>query len=227
MTLNADTLLVLPRRSASVTTNLLSQKGWMYRTEHVDPWFIITISSNMHPETVHGNNALYWTEIGCLGADTVTAERLDGVAAPHQSSEDILIPAEILFRNGIKFEGLTISTNRISRGRTMNISYFWYAPSGIHPGDWAVFVHFECGDSRFQDDHVFLAREPLEYIRTQPVPVLFREEDHVSIPPDVPTGEYTVWVGMYDRKTGIRIVPSTALQVDHNKVKLPVSLHLD
>ncbi len=133
-----------------------------------------------------------------------------------------LLPVQ--FGDEIHFEGVTISHEKIPRGGSFGIHYFWRCTPSVVPTDWAVFVHFvgEDGSIAFQDDHVFLKHESAI---DQPVSVMFREQRQVTVPRGLAPGQYRIRFGVYGRAaTSERMVPQTEFPHVKSRVSLPVTL---
>lgn len=134
------------------------------------------------------------------------------------------VPGLATFCNGVELLGVTVN-GPFRRGATMRISYYWKCQPETNPEKWAVFVHIKREGFMFQDDHVLLSETPIETIRYQPFPEILIENRSVTIPVTALPGDYQMWIGLIDRKTGKRVAAATTLSRRKNAVELPV--HLD
>ena len=132
------------------------------------------------------------------------------------------VPVEVRFEKDIHFAGVSVDHSEASPGDTIGIDYFWRCPPDVDTGTIAVFVHFEGPEGRFQDDHELLSRADT---RVQPVPEIFVEHREVAIPEDAGAGEYTMRLGLYDRRFPRgRFNLRTSLPNRRRAVDLPVRL---
>jgi len=126
------------------------------------------------------------------------------------------------FRNGVELLGVSLE-GPFKRGQTVLLSYYWKCRNDVNPEKWAVFVHIKKSDFKFQDDHVLLSGIPVETIRYQPFPEILIETRKVTIPETAFPGNYQLWIGLLDRKTGTRVAVTTALRQTRKAVEIPVS----
>jgi len=160
----------------------------------------------------------------------VSALTTEGLIPEANSNEAVLeastqpaLPGTATFRNGVGLLGLTVS-EQAKRGQTLPIRYYWKCRTDVTPDQWAVFVHFKKNEGLFQEDHVLLAETPLETIRYQPFPEILVESRNMTIPPTATPGEYQLWIGLLDRRTGNRVAVSTLLPYKRNAVEFPAHL---
>ncbi len=104
---------------------------------------------------------------------------------------------------GITLVGYDMSP-RVSPGEQLWVALYWYAKAEML-SDYKVFIHIldPSGQSWVQDDS-----RPLgwAYPTTQWTPGEYVRDVHIlSLPVDLPRGNYTVAVGMYDAETSIRL----------------------
>jgi len=133
------------------------------------------------------------------------------------------VPGAVTFCNGVDLWGVTIN-EQVRPGQTIRVSYYWKCRSDVNTGKWAVFVHIKKIGSLFQDDHVLLAETPDEIIRYQPFPEILVEHRNVTIPQMAKPGDYEIWLGLLDRRTGERVAVTTMLSHKKNAVQLPAHL---
>jgi hypothetical protein len=89
----------------------------------------------------------------------------------------------------------------------------------------AVFVHvIGPNGRRFQDDHMLLDGIDTSF---QPFPEVFTENRRVSVPADLPPGEYRLWVGLYQTvPPRRRLEPTTDLNGHERAVEIPLTLRI-
>ena len=131
---------------------------------------------------------------------------------PAPSSEGLLpstrVPENPLpasFADQIDLLGYNFSDHQIVRGETLDLTLFW-SPRGRPAHDYTVFVHLldSSGQLRAQADSpaasgkyptsVWDAGEVIADLHT------------LSLAPDLPAGEYKIAIGLYDPRTGQRVM---------------------
>jgi 4-amino-4-deoxy-L-arabinose transferase-like glycosyltransferase len=131
-------------------------------------------------------------------------------------------PALIYFNNGVRFLGYTIGTNTVKPGQVFSVSYFWNCPPKVKTESTAVFTHFHIKGRRFQDDHVLLENCEVAF---QPFDnEVFVESRKVTVPLDVPPGDYRMIIGLYDRNpdSGLkRLSAQSSLPQKRKAISLP------
>lgn len=116
-------------------------------------------------------------------------------------------PARINYGGKIIFFGYDLNRNRVKRGESLNIIYYWEGVK-LMDKDYIIFVHFKSDDYLFQHDH-----RPLEgmYYRGTyktnewPEGEKVRESHEISVPEDIKPGIYKINIGIFDSKTGKRL----------------------
>ena len=162
--------------------------------------------------------------------ELVSALRSEGLDSESRSNAAVLnlmtcpaVPGVISFRNGAELLGVTADQTG-KPGQPISIRYYWKYQSDVNPEKWAVFVHIKTPGCLFQDDHVLLSQTPLETIRYQPFPEILVENREVTIPESAVPGNYQLWIGLVDRKTGRRVPLSTTLPNKRQAAQIPTSL---
>ncbi len=135
-------------------------------------------------------------------------------------------PCAVRFRHGFQLLGVNVAPIAVVPGQAVEMTWFWRCPPQAKPWQWAVFVHFQAGQRRFQDDHVLLGNIPAQDLAFQPFPEIFTATRTVVVPADTAPGEYKIWCGLYDRVTGKRLRLSTDDTHRDQAVQLPVSLRV-
>jgi len=131
-------------------------------------------------------------------------------------------PAHIRFNNGIELLGVNLLSATAKPGQTLDIAYLWKCPPSLDPEKLAVFVHFQSGKMRFQDDHVFLISYSPQDISYQPFKEVFTESRRVTIPASTPPGDYRLMIGLLDRIDNRRLGFKTSQINLKRAVELPV-----
>lgn len=139
------------------------------------------------------------------------------------------VPGDAAFRNGAELLGVTVEaegggTGPVKRGRAFGMTYYWKSRKDMNPAQWAVFVHFKNAGFKFQDDHVLLSETPEETLRYQPFPEILVERRRVMVPQTAAAGNYELWIGVIDRKSGKRVSVASALPSNKDAVRLPVTV---
>ena len=159
--------------------------------------------SNLHVFDEQGNQAGNRLLLGPIKVHgRPTAQASEGpVSSP--SVPDNLLPAS--FTDQIDLLGYNFSDHQIVRGETLDLTLFW-SPRGRPAHDYTVFVHLldSSGQLRAQADSpaasgkyptsVWDAGEVIADLHT------------LSLAPDLPAGEYKIAIGLYDPRTGQRVM---------------------
>ncbi|MEM7396089.1 MAG: hypothetical protein AAF492_27460 [Verrucomicrobiota bacterium] len=130
------------------------------------------------------------------------------------------------FPNGVRLHGLTFDTTRVEPGGSLRYRHFWSCPITVETEELVTFTHFESGENRFQDDHIFLLHNPQKNISFQPFKEIFTEERILNVPEDLPPGSYRIRMGLIVRATGDRLKPQSKHDVDDRAVTLPLTLEV-
>jgi hypothetical protein len=116
-------------------------------------------------------------------------------------------PAERMtanFANQIQLLGYTLEPPTSISGQSLRLTLYWQATAPI-PDDYTVFVHlrFPEGGNAAQADH-----QPLGNVfptSVWPVGEIIRETSKLTLPSDLPSGQYQLWIGLYKPETGERL----------------------
>ncbi len=108
----------------------------------------------------------------------------------------------------------------IHSGDVVPVNLFWRARDDIST-DYTIFVHLIAPSEQPRAQHDSYPQNGL-YPTSQWYSRDFVSDTHqLSLPPETPSGEYAVWVGMYDLETMTRLnVSSETAYVENNAVKL-------
>ncbi len=159
--------------------------------------------SNLHVFDEQGNqagNRLLLGPIKIHGRPTAQASE-GPVSSP--SVPDNLLPAS--FTDQIDLLGYSLSDRQLVQGESLDLTLYW-SPRGRPAHDYTVFVHLldSSGQLRAQADSpaasgkyptsVWDAGEVIADLHT------------LSLAPDLPAGEYKIAIGLYDPRTGQRVM---------------------
>ena len=115
---------------------------------------------------------------------------------------DNLLPAR--FDDQIDLRGYNLSVDRLLPGESLDLTLFW-APRGRPMRDYTVFVHILDGQGQLRsqaDSPPMAGKYPTSVWDAGE----FIEDLHtVSLPPNLPAGDYTFAIGLYDPQTGQRL----------------------
>ena len=128
------------------------------------------------------------------------AQASEGPISP--PAPDSLLPTT--FADQIDLRGYSLSEHRLVPGQSLDLTFYW-SPRGRPMRDYTVFVHLldDQGQLRGQADSPPKAGE-------YPTSVwdageLIADLHTLLLAPDLPAGEYTLAIGLYDPETGQRV----------------------
>lgn len=126
---------------------------------------------------------------------------------------------DVGFEQGIHLLGYRVKSNWVKPGETIDLVLYWQADSRV-PLDYTIFMHVLDADGRLraQQDN-----PPVSgfYPTSQWTPnEMIVDAYHISLPPNLPYGNYALEVGLYDGRTQVRL--STTTGADH--VILPIAI---
>ncbi|MEA3337306.1 MAG: DUF2079 domain-containing protein [Chloroflexota bacterium] len=107
--------------------------------------------------------------------------------------------------NGIQLLGYDISPRRIRSGEGLEVTLYWRTQQEIDT-DYTVFVHVVDDQGRLVGQHDAppdMAGYPTSRWR---VADIVPDRHRLSIPPDAPSGDYTIHLGLYRPSTGERLL---------------------
>ncbi len=145
-----------------------------------------------------------------LLAQTDLAAEVQGIlvlranANPQPIQPEPQQPAAAVLGNAIRLLGYTAEPAPGTPGRPVRLTLYWAAQSPINH-DYTVFVHLRqpAGANVAQADHRPLGSAYPTSL--WPVGQTIRETSQLALPPQLPPGEYELWVGMYLLETGERL----------------------
>lgn len=117
---------------------------------------------------------------------------------------------EATFGQLVRLHGYTVDApgkpaTPLTAGQTIRLTLYWQALAPI-PDNYTVFVHLRPANGEgnlAQADHRPLG--DLYPMTIWPVGEIIRETSELALPPDLPAGEYELWVGLYHLQTGERL----------------------
>jgi hypothetical protein len=170
----------------------------------------------------------YWTGISMLLMKPERRERMRMQLDVSKTVEKEESAALITYPYGVRLLDVSCDSQEAARGSSFSISYNWLCPPGLDARRLACFVHFVNADVvGFQDDHVFMEgvrpEEFTELVRN----ASFNIKRKIHVPSDIPSGDYKVRFGLYERIGGKRITPMTDLPIGKKAVELPFILRIN
>jgi hypothetical protein len=125
-------------------------------------------------------------------------------ADPQPLALDPAQPLEANFGNLVRLTGYTVEPDQPVPGALLRLTLYWQALVPL-PHDYTVFVHLRRpgGDAAAQADH-----RPLDNLYPTslwPADETIRESSYLSLPGDLPPGDYELWIGLYLLETGERL----------------------
>ena len=137
----------------------------------------------------------------------------------HEFTEVISCPAKFPAGGGIEFLAWSVDKRKIRCGSKFEISYFWKFSQ--KPKDKiSVFVYFsKDGNIVFQNDHALLGDGGDKYVWQKGK--IVKESYMVNIPPEAPSGNYEVVLGLYLSDKGgrrLRLAGSRRSSVDIGEI---------
>ena len=106
-----------------------------------------------------------------------------------------MIAREVTYSRHVMFLGYDIDRSELARGESFNITYYWKCLRRIRK-NLAIFVHIFQGNQKFQQDH-FPQKGKYSTYQWEKGEVI-KETYVVEIPNDIPTGNYTIGIGLWD-----------------------------
>jgi hypothetical protein len=122
---------------------------------------------------------------------------------------------------GHRVETGALPEDRIQPGQAITVNLYWQASSPV-PKDYTVFAHLLDAAGRVQTQH---DGPPMggRYPTSKWLPrQIIEDPTHLTLPPDLPPGNYRLAIGMYELTTGQRLpvtdrgvrVPNDAILLD-------------
>jgi hypothetical protein len=140
-----------------------------------------------------------------LGNDTEMLDRLQlgYIAVPPPVDSTDAIPANARFGDQIMLSGFEI-TGRVAPGEHIGLILYWSALR-VPEQNYAVFVHLLDQAEQLIANHDAQPMENRFPTKGWRPGVTVRDGHPLSLPPDLPNGEYKIMVGLYLQRTGERL----------------------
>ncbi|MEZ4677821.1 MAG: hypothetical protein R2932_26755 [Caldilineaceae bacterium] len=106
--------------------------------------------------------------------------------------------------SAITLRGATSSCDRCNPGDLLHLVFWWQVARPLRQ-DYKLFVHIADSTGRPLTQWDGLPGQNTQQTTKWPVGSAFEEHVLIRLPTDLPTGEYTVLVGLYDPNTGSRL----------------------
>ncbi len=118
-------------------------------------------------------------------------------------------PARLAYPLDLDFIDLRVEGGGAKPGQLLRLDFTWRAPAPLSFARWVVFVHFRReGRNEFGGDHpLFINKDRGAHAWTLTAPMTMRYTHQVPLRPDLPPGEYEVWLGLLNPVDGKRIAP--------------------
>jgi hypothetical protein len=210
--------LFMDERDAPRSRNALRAAGLNWAESRIGSLILLVVPAPETTPVPKPKTHLFWTEQGCFSVPGNELKRVPPSA----------VPAGIRFENRLELAGMSFggdgSRITVKSGTGLSMSYFWKCPLEVNLTKWVAFVHFKnaAGKVIFQDDHMLFDNLPPDDLLHQEPREIFSETRQVAVPGTVPPGDYQVWVGMVERRSGQRIKGVTNLKIVKRAVEIPV-----
>lgn len=215
--LTPGTAFLTTSENADFTRRCFRHRGLEVRETTVGPWVLFDFRDSQWKKENTGHARMYWAGISCFLArgNSITREELGKEAR-------LVLDPPIKFGKTVKLAGISVE----QADDRIKLRYFWeYRPVADNGNHFAVFVHFQHdGQTVFQGDHDLCSACSGEELIHQRANRIFVEQLEHVIPPHAPSGEYRVFMGIYDKQRNKRLKPITELSQDDNGVTLPLKI---
>ena len=112
------------------------------------------------------------------------------------------------FGGTITLEGYDLSAETVAPGDVLTVRPYWRAVE-TPDNNYSMYVHLRPADDPttnvMQADGPPSQPERLTPTWTDPDELIVGRQVALSLPPDIPAGEYVLWVGLYDFESGQRL----------------------
>ena len=110
-------------------------------------------------------------------------------------------PLGVSFADQIDLLGYSLNDRSLSPGDSLELDLIW-SPRGRPVGDYTVFVHFLDSEGRIQAQADSPPRGGEYPTSVWDAGELISDRRNISLGPDLPPGEYSLAIGLYDSATG-------------------------
>jgi len=126
------------------------------------------------------------------------------VPRPLTPPAEVHTPAMVHFENNLALLGYHLPAQPLQAGQVVSVTLYWQATARV-PVDLSVFIHVFNAQGQLvaQSDKLM----PIDFYPTGRWPLnrYFADEHGLWLPPELPLGDYTVQVGLWNRPTGQRM----------------------
>lgn len=128
---------------------------------------------------------------------------------PHVSPAEIPHPTQLRFGDRIALLGYEIEPTEVNPGGKVHLTLYWQAKAPIAE-DYTVFVHLLDGSGALRSQADGMPWHNSFRTSRWPPGMLIPDEYELTVPEDVPPGEYRVTIGLYLWQSGERLPIRTA-----------------
>jgi hypothetical protein len=145
-----------------------------------------------------------------LRPTTAAAEPLDDVVgrftiAPERWPAPVdFEPVTARWQNGITLLGYTLTPDQPRAGEPLDVSLYWQTGQPI-PEDYVVFVHLVNDEGQLQAQSDAIPRLGAYPTQWWLPDVAITDEHSMSLPPELPAGQFQLLVGLYRSADGVRL----------------------
>jgi 4-amino-4-deoxy-L-arabinose transferase-like glycosyltransferase len=122
------------------------------------------------------------------------------------SSESVAPPyaVDAAFQGGLALAGYDLPASTLAPGETLDVTLYW-ASAGPLPVDYTVFVHLVDSDGQIAAQADSPPRAGRYPTTAWGADERFPDSHTLALPTDLPSGAYTLVVGLYDPSSGARL----------------------
>jgi hypothetical protein len=210
--------LFMDERDAPRSREVLRTAGVDWAESRIGSLSLFVVQASEKVSVSKQKIHVFWTEQGCFSVPGNEVKQVPSAA----------VPARIRFENRLELAGLSFGGNgnriTVKSGKGLSMSYYWKCPLEVDLTRWVTFVHFKnaAGKVIFQDDHMLFDNLPPDDLLHQEPGEIFSETRQVAVPASAPPGDYQVWVGLVERRSGQRIKGVSNLKMVKRAVEIPV-----
>lgn len=207
---------VLENEESGSTESLLKKRSVPFEKEMIGP-YLVYYGEKMNDESAPED----WVWSGFSLLKNSYADAAPAIL-PKDSPDN---GTQVIFEDKVAFLGFTFNPKNPQPGQKCDIRYYWKLLKPVQK-DWAVFVHLEKENERFQNDHAFYhGTYPLKYWKPGQI---VTETYALKIPEHFSPGEINIALGLIDHDNKKRRVPITQSSVAYKSRrafvgKIPIS----
>lgn len=146
------------------------------------------------------------------------AEEARAWATVQPGAAPIGTPVGAVFGGVITLAGADVSASPVAAGSLLRVVYYWRTLRPL-ARDYMIYVHLESQGKPILsgDDHF-----PLLPTARWPTNRTIVDERYIFVPYNAPVGNFTLWVGVWDRKDRLAVTEGTAVHDEGHRVRLYV-----